>query len=114
MNVNSKRFASELLLLRAWEQEHLPYSNSLIARDVILFALARQNSNNLISIKEFHLTLGYSEDRVGEVIKKFTNDGWLAVYKHQDDGRNKIVYPTARLIDLFEEYESIFYKIFEI
>lgn len=105
MNVNSKRFANGLLLLRAWEQEHLPHSNSMIARDVMLLAIAHQNSENHLSIKEFHLTLGYSEDRVGEVIKKFANEGWLIIDKNKNDGRNKIVYPTEQLLILFEQYE---------
>ena len=111
---NPKQFAKQLLLLRQWEQDNLPHQNSMIARDIMVLVLAKYSSGTPLTIKDVHLTLGYSEDRVGEMIKQFTKDGFLIVEKDINDRRIKTVKPNHKLISLFEEYEIVIHKYMHI
>ena len=90
--------------MSAWERAHIPHHSSLVAREIMLLALSRYDGVNAARVKEFHLTLPYSEDRISQLLKQLTKDGWVTLKKNQLDGRTKFVHPTERLTLLFEEY----------
>lgn len=104
LTISATSFARRLLVMSAWERTHIPCHSSLIAREVMLLALSRYDGVNAARVKEFHLTLPYSEDRISQLLKQLTKDGWVTVKKNQQDGRTKFVLPTERLTLLFEEY----------
>lgn len=79
----------------------LPYSS--MAAGIVLFALMRSEQGQSAFIKDFHLALGHSEDRVSEWIQELVADGWLTLRRHGVDGRRREVIPSERLITVFEE-----------
>lgn len=79
----------------------LPYSS--MAAGIVLFALMRNEQGQSAFIKDFHLALGHSEDRVSEWIQELVADGWLTLRRHGVDGRRREVIPSERLIMAFEE-----------
>ena len=66
------KLARRLLLLRSWERQHMPMAGSIIAGDIVLLALARDDGD-AARVKDFHLSLHYSEDRVSQVLLKATS-----------------------------------------
>ena len=54
------KLARRLLLLRSWERQHMPMAGSVIAGDIVLLALAREDGDAAL-VKDFHLSLHYSK-----------------------------------------------------
>ena len=79
-------------------------SGSTIAGDLVLLSLARADADPA-RVKDFHLALNYSEDRVSQILKGLTADGWLAMSPNPVDRRMRNVLPTDRLQRLFDEYQ---------
>lgn len=84
-------------------RQHLPFSGSSVAVDIVLFALTRHEERKPAYVKDFHLSLTYSEDRVSELLRELVDDGWLLLQRDSVDGRLRQVLPTQRLIDAFAE-----------
>lgn len=99
-------FSQAVLTLRSWEKRRIPFFTPQIGLDVLLYVGACALNNNSAKIKEIHLALGYSQDRIREVTKQLAEDGWIEIAKHNGDGRSKSVKPTDKAIKLLEEYQS--------
>lgn len=97
------KLARRLLLLRSWERQNMPMAGSIIAGDIVLLALAREDGN-AARVKDFHLSLHYSEDRVSQVLKELVRDGWLTMERDVSDRRMRKVHASDRLRMLFDEY----------
>lgn len=97
------KLARRLLLLRSWERQHMPMAGSIIAGDIVLLALARDDGD-AARVKDFHLSLHYSEDRVSQVLKELVRDGWLTMERDETDKRMRKVHASDRLRLLFGEY----------
>jgi hypothetical protein len=102
--VDAGKLARRLLLLRSWERQNMPMTASIIAGDIVLLALARDDGD-AARVKDFHLSLHYSEDRVSQVLKELTNDGWLTMERDEADKRMRKVHASDRLRMLFNEYQ---------
>lgn len=79
-------------------------AGSIIAGDIVLLALARADAD-AARVKDFHLSLHNSEDRVSQVLKALSKDGWLNIERDESDRRMRKVYPSDRLRLLFGEYQ---------
>lgn len=99
-----EELARRLLLLRSWERQHMPMAGSLVAGDIVLLALARDDGN-AARVKDFHLSLHYSEDRVSQVLKQLVREGWLTMERDEADKRMRKVHASDRLVLLFGEYQ---------
>ena len=73
--------------------------------DVLLLAASRDTGNGDVQVKNFHLALKHSEDRVRDINKSLVADGWLRMDEHNEVGRVKLVRPTDKLMLLLGEYE---------
>lgn len=104
------KLARRLLLLRSWERQHMPMAGSTIASDIVLLALARDDGD-AARVKDFHLSLHYSEDRVSQVLKELVRDGWLAMERDDDDRRMRKVHASDRLRLLFGEYRRFLVEL---
>ena len=82
----------------------MPMTGSIIAGDIVLLALAREDGD-AARVKDFHLSLHYSEDRVSQVLKELTREGWLIVERDRTDRRMRKVHPSDQLRLLFDEYQ---------
>lgn len=101
--MDGAKLARRLLLLRSWERQHMPMTGSIIAGDIVLLALARDDGD-AARVKDFHLSLHYSEDRVSQVLKELVRDGWLIMERDEKDRRMRKVHASDRLVLLFDEY----------
>ena len=104
------KLARRLLLLRSWERQNMPMSGSIIAGDIVLLALAREDGD-AARVKDFHLSLHYSEDRVSQVLKELVRDGWLAMERDEADRRMRKVHASDRLRLLFDEYQRFLLEL---
>lgn len=104
------KLARRLLLLRSWERQHMPMAGSIIAGDIVLLALAREDGD-AARVKDFHLSLHYSEDRVSQVLKELVRDGWLTMERDEADRRMRKVYASDRLELLFGEYQRFLFEL---
>lgn len=55
-------------------------------------------------MKEIHLAVGYSQDRIREVVRELIAGDWLGCTRDNRDGLSRLVYPTAKALDLLEAY----------
>jgi DNA-binding MarR family transcriptional regulator len=85
-------------------------AGSIIAGDIVLFALARDDGD-AARVKDFHLSLHYSEDRVSQVLKELVRDGWLTMASDDADRRMRKVHASDRLILLFGEYRRFLLEL---
>jgi len=99
----AQNLASRLLALLKWERANLPFNSSMLARDVMLYALAAQGDQQSAGIKQFYLTLGYSEDHAGQMIRQLCSEGWLVAEQHPTDRRSKIIKPSDKLLSVFQK-----------
>lgn len=99
--------AHSLFVVHGWMRQNLPFGTSSVAVDIALFALSRMEQGRPAYVKDFHLALGYSEDRVSELLRELTDSGWLVLRRDGGDGRLRQVLPTERLIDAFDECQRL-------
>lgn len=84
--MRAEEIAFQLLAIRSWERRNLPLANSLMAAEILYFVTAKAGSEP-VRVKDLHLTLGYSEARVRQILHALTDGGWIAIEKHGDDAR---------------------------
>lgn len=92
--------------LRSWEKEFVPFSSPQIALDIALYATAARLKNRLVVSKSVHLTVGYSSDRVREVLGALVADGWIEKTEHPSDRRIRLIQASDKLVDLMSEYKK--------
>jgi DNA-binding IclR family transcriptional regulator len=84
--VAAEAIAKVLLGIRKWERQNMPMPTSAIAGEILYFVASRSQSQ-LAQVKEVHLSLGYSEARVSEILQALLNDGWLKQELGKSDKR---------------------------
>lgn len=62
-------------------------------------------------MKDFHLSLYYSDDRVSQVLKQLVRDGWLVMERDDADRRMRKVHASDRLWLLFGEYQRFLFEM---
>jgi hypothetical protein len=93
--LQAEEIARQLLAIRSWERRTLPLGNSLMAAEVI-YLITSKASADPVRVKDLHLTLGYSEARVRQILHALADDGWLSVERHGIDGRMRSIRHTDR------------------
>jgi len=91
----------------------MPMAGSIIAGDIVLLALARDDGD-AARVKDFHLSLHYSEDRVSQVLKELVRDGWLTMERDETDRRMRKVHASDRLHFLFGEYQRFLFEMLSV
>jgi len=99
-------FTAACLETRRWEKTNIPFFSPQIALDIALYATAARLENQTIASKTVHLTVGYSPDRVREVLISLEADGWISKVPHRHDGRIRLIEATDKLIALMSQYEQ--------
>lgn len=97
-------FLSACIEARRWEKANIPFASPQIAYDIALFAAVSRLGNQRVASKSVHLALGYSPDRVREVLVALEADGWISKLPHQGDGRMRLIHATEKLMLLMQEY----------
>ncbi len=81
----------------------MPLPGSRVAVEIIFYLLAN-SERSVTRVKDIHLELGYSEDRVGLVIKTLSQSGLVHIERELCDNRARNVKASSALHDLFEVY----------
>lgn len=100
-------FPMACLETRRWEKAHIPFASPQIALDIALYAMAARLENQAIASKTVHLTVGYSPDRVREVLMSLEAEGWISKVPHRHDGRIRLIEATDKLMALMLKYEQV-------
>jgi DNA-binding MarR family transcriptional regulator len=90
--------------LRLWERREIQLYSPQIALDILLHTTVATRRDQPAKIKHIHLAIGYSEDRVREIIKDLVANNFLELVRDQLDGRSKLVIPTAKTADILGKY----------
>jgi len=98
--------ADALLALRAWERGHIPLHAPQISLDILLQVAASAARHQPARMKDLHLAIGYSQDRIREVVHHLVADDWIELTADARDGRSKFLKPTARALRLLEDYRA--------
>lgn len=85
-------------------------AGSSTATAIVLLALSRKDGERP-RVKDFHLSLHYSKDRVSEVLKQLVRDGWLTMERDEADRRIRTVHASDRLLLLFGEYQRFLFDL---
>lgn len=93
-----------MLSLREWERTQIPLFAPQIALDVLLHVAACSAQGRTVKMKEIYLAVGYSQDRIREVVKELIAGDWLSCIRDHRDGRSRLVVATAKALDLLEAY----------
>lgn len=97
-----KPFVNSLLDLRERISEKLPIGNSLLALDILVVVMKSDGGGELLTVKRLFATLPYSSTGVRYHFERLLNDGWLEFDHDANDRRIKVVKPSHKLIDTFE------------
>jgi hypothetical protein len=99
-------FADALLSIRSWERSHIPLHAPQISFDILLHVAASVARHRPARMKELHLAIGYSQDRIREVVHQLAADDWIELIADARDGRSRFVQPTAKALRLLEDYRA--------
>jgi len=105
--VHRTEIALQILRQRQWQRQIIPIQGSGVAIDVAFYLLTKSPSSVTL-VKEIHLALGYSEDRVGVIVKSLSSSGLVQINKQGGDKRTRNVSATDGLNALLDEYIELF------
>jgi hypothetical protein len=100
-------FPKLCLEARRWEKRNIPFASPQIALDIALYATAARLEGQPIASKTVHLTVGYSADRVREVLMELERGGWISKLPHRRDRRIRLIEATDKLVALMLRFEDI-------
>ena len=106
MSSSVKDFAKQLKAVRGRELANLSPHQPQIALDILIYSQLAGSDFPDAGMKDLHLNIQHSEDRVREVRKNLIKNGWMDIDAHGVDGCSKCIRPAPRLISLFEEYQK--------
>lgn len=108
-NPSDRAAICELLLARRiWERERFPLFKPQIALDIILYSTLQSERGSPACAKDFHIAIGSSPDRVRQVLNQLEHDGWIRSFADRQDARLRRIVPTARALEMVEEYGKLF------
>lgn len=99
-------FTEAVLSLRNWERTEIPFFSPQISLDVLLHVSAAALRNELAKVKDVHLAIGHSQDRIREVMKQLADNDWIELLPNARDGRSRIVVPTDKSLNLLDNYRK--------
>ena len=100
-------FPKLCLEARRWEKRNIPFASPQIALDIALYATAARLAGQPIASKAVHLTVGYSPDRVREVLIELERGGWISRIPHRHDRRIRLIEATDKLVALMQRFEDV-------
>lgn len=80
----------------------MPMPSSPIANKII-YLVASRGRDEPVSVKEFHLELGYSEARVSDLLRQLVEAGWIVSTQCPKEKRIRRLYPSECLVILLSE-----------
>ncbi|MBI3701606.1 MAG: hypothetical protein HY242_14335 [Afipia sp.] len=102
--MNYGQAAEVLIEQRNWANRNLPTYNTLICYDLALQILSAVGGDTPVGLKQLYRRLPYSEAHLRRQLRRFEEDQWVQSRPHPDDGRNRFIEPTDKMLRAYREY----------
>lgn len=113
-NVSTLEALSKVHHIRKWGKDNLPFYESVIANDLVIFLGIEFSSGRPLTVKRLFNSLPYSYTAIRQHYKKLVVDGWVTHSSDPKDLRIKYIHPSTKfskvITSYVEELENIFYK----
>lgn len=104
--VDLHAFLMGALLTRQWGRSQSNVLNSQIGLDIAIYASALRLEGRSVPTKTIHLSIGYSIDRVREVLHDMTAQGLIEKAVDPADRRIRRIQATDKLLSLMRDYST--------
>ena len=104
MNDNALDMLEKVQAVRSWGKENLPFYESVIANDLIIFLAIEFVKGKPLTVKRLFASLPYSYTAVRQHYKKLFKDGWVEHVSDDRDRRIKYIKPSERFINVIDAY----------
>ena len=94
-------------LIRNWCKVNLPFYESVVGYDLVIFLAISFLSGESITVKRIFDTLPYSYTAVRQHYLRLIKDGWITSVKSDNDKRVKRIVPTPKFNKVINEYAKI-------
>lgn len=103
-NANALETLEKVQSIRNWGKENLPFYESVIANDLIIFLAIEFVKGKPLTVKRLFASLPYSYTAIRQHYKKLFKDGWVEHATDDRDKRIKYIKPSERFIDVIDAY----------
>lgn len=112
INPNAQEVLEKIQAMRDWGKRHLPFYESVIANDLVIFLAIQFTSGKPLAVKKLFASLPYSYTAVRQHYKKLVEDGWVTHIPDKQDGRVKYIQPSEKFMDVIEKYVAAIDRAF--
>lgn len=96
----------QLAQLRKAVSARLPSYDSLVGLEICLAICEYHLSGKTLSVTALQREIARSPGAVRRIVQSMARDGWVKVERQPDDGRGRLIRPTAKLAESFEQFLS--------
>lgn len=96
----------QLAQLRRAVSARLPSYDSLVGLEICLAICEYHLSGKTLSVTGLQREIARSPGAVRRIVQSMARDGWVKVERQPDDGRGRLIRPTAKLAESFEQFLS--------
>lgn len=106
-NRSALEMLEKVQAIRKWGKENLPFYESVIANDLLIFLAIEFANGEPLSIKRLFASLPYSYTAVRQHYKKLFEDGWVIHTPDEKDRRIKYIKPSEKFIEIIDKYVAV-------
>lgn len=106
-NKSALETLEKIQAVRKWGKEHLPFYESVIANDLIIFLAIEFVGGKPLTVKRLFASLPYSYTAVRQHYKKLFEDDWVIHVPDERDGRIKYIKPSEKFIETIDDYVHV-------
>lgn len=106
-NKTALEMLEKVQAVRKWGKENLPFYESVIANDLIIFLAIEFVSGKPLSVKRLFASLPYSYTALRQHYKKLFEDGWVRHEPDEKDKRIKYIKPSEKFIEVIDKYVHV-------
>lgn len=93
-----------LAQLRKAVSARLPSYDSLVGLEVCLAICEYHLSGRQLSVTTLQKEIARSPGAVRRIVQSMARDGWVRIERQPDDGRGRLIKPTAKLAESFDQF----------
>jgi DNA-binding MarR family transcriptional regulator len=101
---SNARAEVQLAQLRKAVSARLPSYDSLVGLEICLAIGEYHLSGRHLSITALQNEIARSPGAVRRIVQSMARDGWVRVERQPDDGRGRLIKPTAKLTESFDQF----------
>lgn len=94
-------------VIRQWCKSNLPFYESVVGYDLIIFLAISFLKNEKIIVKQLFTSLPHSYTAVRQHYMRLIKDGWIECIGDEQDGRIKHIKPTKKFETIITAYAEI-------